>query len=137
VEQLPRLLAGGSGGPTRPGLVAGLVSQGRSALAAFGWPALVLAVVGRPRPGGDGLDRTLAAVWAAGAVLAAVASASPFEVRYLYALSAPLAVAAGVGFVASARGFGWRALAATALAGAQAAVGLGNLAEALLRRYRG
>ena len=55
--------------------------------------------MGAPRAGraAAGLDRDLTAWWIGAALLALPAVVSPLEVRYLYALTAPVAAAAGLG----------------------------------------
>jgi hypothetical protein len=135
-QQLPRLLeGGGQGRGASQGTLAALRLQLLAPLTQWGLPALVLAWFGRPRRD-DPLGRYLVAYWAAGALLAVLAVVSPLEVRYLYALSVPLAVAAGAGAVALwARGAGGR-VAAALLVLAQAALAAANALDALLRRYR-
>lgn len=140
VTQLPRL--GEGGGISGLGVGHALRRQVMMALLGFGVPAVILAVIGRPRPRAQGdaivraLDRDLAAFWAACGLLAVPAILSPLEVRYLYALSLPLAAAAGRGAATlHARGgprryFGWT------LVGAQALIGATNLWEAVFSRYR-
>jgi hypothetical protein len=132
MAQLARLGEGGGGGGD--GFGAALLRQLLTALAQWGAPAIVLALFGRLDPDEPGRD--LVAVWCAGAVLFAVALCSPLDVRYLYALTFAVAVAAAAG---AARLFrsrgGWRLLA-VAGALAVAAVGASNVAEALFLRYR-
>jgi len=81
--QLPRLMEGGRAGAVgaSPGLVGAVRLQALSVLGQFGVPAILLAIVGRPRPGREALDRDLVAYWAAGAVLAVFAIVSPLSVR--------------------------------------------------------
>jgi hypothetical protein len=73
----------------------------------------------------------------AGAALALAAVVSPLEVRYLHALAVPLAAAAAAGFhgLLSAPGRA-RTLLAWLLLGLQGALGVANVAEALVSRYR-
>jgi hypothetical protein len=135
-SQVPRLLEGGGQGrgPSR-GAASALYLQVLAPLTAIGLPALVLAWLGRPRRD-DPLRHDLAAYWLAGAVLAVAAVASPLEVRYLYALTIPIAAAAGAGLIALwQRGAAARALA-TVLMLAQVALAAANALDALLRRYR-
>jgi len=137
LDQLPRLLEGGGQGrgasrgawdSVRP-QVAGIVQQ-------WGLPALVLAVIGRPRPRRSLLDGDLAAYWIASAALALPAVLTPLDVRYLYALTLPVAVAAAWGLAAlSARGTAGRVVGAL-LFGLQCALAGRGILEAVLHRYR-
>jgi hypothetical protein len=130
--QLARLAEGGGAGGE--GIGAAVVRQVLSALAQWGVPAILLGAFGPP--GREGVDRDLRAVWCAGAALAVVALLSPLDVRYVYALTFAVAVAAATGGLALWRRGGVpRALAA--LAGA-ALLGLGALgvAQAVWQRYR-
>jgi hypothetical protein len=81
-------------------------------------------------------DRPVRAFLAAGAVLAVLALVSPLEVRYLYALTLPLAILAGEGvaraFEGPARG---RALVLL-LCALQAGIAYREIAFDLLTRYR-
>jgi hypothetical protein len=135
-QQLPRLLeGGGQGRGASRGTLAALRLQVLAPLTQWGIPALALAWFGRPRRD-QPLGGALTAYWLAGAVLAVLAVLSPLEVRYVYALSVPLAAAAGAG-AATLWGRGLRArAAATLLLLAQAAFGAANVLDALLRRYR-
>jgi hypothetical protein len=139
-EQAPRLLeGGGQGRGASRGTLDALRLQVLGPLTQWGLPALLLAWVGRPRWGAqetEPLGRDLGAFWLAGAVLAALAVLSPLEVRYLYALSVPLAVAAGAGAFTLWARRGASRLAGVALALAQAALAFANALDALLRRYR-
>src|SRR4029078_13392415 len=98
-EQAPRLLEGGGqgrGASRSAWDAAGL--QVLTAVGQWGLPAIVLAWLGRPRPSpGDRYSRDLAAYWLAGLVLAVPAIVSPLEVRYLYGLTAAVALSAGAG----------------------------------------
>jgi len=137
LSQLPRLAeGGGQGRGASRGPVDALKLLVLGVLGRWGAPALVLAALGRPRPGRSALDRDLAAYWAAGAVLAVPAIFSPLDVRFLYALTVPLAAAGGAGLVLL-RGRGRAgALAAWLLLALQAALGLRSLVEAVAVRYR-
>jgi hypothetical protein len=136
-DQLPRLIGAGTGsaGPDHVGWSRAL-QQLRGAFEQWGAPALVLAVIGRPRPRATSLERDLTAFWWAGAALALVAVFSPLEVRYLYALTVPLAVAAASGAdrLVSRGRFG--AGLAAALVGAQVWLAVAGLHDALVHRYR-
>jgi hypothetical protein len=133
VEQLSRLGEGESA--SRP-VWAALVRQARLAIDAWGWPAIALALLGAPRPGGSRLDANLFAFWIAGGGLAMLAVLSPLEVRYLHALTLPLAVAIAVGADRLLeRGAAGRFLAWALLAG-QGAVAVSGIAEGILYRYR-
>jgi hypothetical protein len=137
LSQLPRVREGaGSGAQAGLGLLAALAEQGLWAVARWGWPALLLVLLGRPRPAAEPLARDLLAFWGAGLVLLVVASATPLEVRYLYALTLPLAVAMADGVLLLARRGVAGLLAALALAGWQAWIAWLGLSEAVLRRYR-
>lgn len=133
VSQLGRL---GEGGGQRPGLLAALGAQVALLVHDLGLPALVLAAFARLRPRESRLDHATASFLAAGAVLLLAAVVSPLEVRYRYALTIPLTVlvAAGAGQV-WARGRAGQGLV-LCLLGLQAVLGLANLVEALLVRYR-
>jgi hypothetical protein len=137
LEQLPRLREGaGSGGHAGTGLWAALREQALWALARWGWPALALALIGRARRTEGALERDLTAYWASGLVLLLLAVATPLEVRYLYALTLPLAVAVADGLL-RLLGLGRAGLlAALGLAAAQLWLMGGTLLEAVLERYR-
>lgn len=133
-DQLPRLLESGGHGPSRGALAAW--QQVLGAVGQWGLPAIALGLLGLPRLARGGLDRDLAGFWLAGLALAAAAVVSPLEVRYIYALGAPLAVAAAAGFEAlSARGAAGCA-AAWGLLAVQAWRAAGGIVEAILYRYR-
>ncbi len=135
LEQLPRLLEGAGPGASAD-FMAGLVMQGRWALARLGWPALALGLFGLRAAGPERIARGLRAFWLTGGVLFMLALVSPLEVRYLYALTLPLAVAAADGARRwAARGSAARAVVALLLA-AQAGLALRDLLEAVLLRYR-
>jgi hypothetical protein len=137
VEQLPRLLeGGGQGRGASRGTLDVLRLQLLGILGQWGLPAIILAVVGRPRWRASPLDRDLVAYWAAGAVLALPAMFTPVDVRYLYALTVPLAAAGGAALGKLREGGRGGALAAALLLGAQAAWGLRGLVEAVAQRYR-
>ena len=137
-EQAPRLLEGGGQGrgASRSAWDAARL-QVLTAVGQWGLPAIVLAWLGRPRPStGDRYARDLAAYWLAGLVLAVPAIVSPLEVRYLYGLTAAVALSAGAGAArAHAQGGRWR-LAGWALVLAQIVLGARGIAEAVVVRYR-
>jgi hypothetical protein len=137
VDQLPRLLeGGGQGRGASRGAWDAVRLQVLGAVQQWGVPAAILAAVGRPRPGRGLLDRDLAAYWATGAALALPAVLTPLDVRYLYALTVPLAVAGAWGLAALAgRKTAGRLLAAL-LFGAQCALAARGMLEAVLHRYR-
>ncbi|MET0555165.1 MAG: hypothetical protein ABW221_19135 [Vicinamibacteria bacterium] len=130
--QLGRLGEGGGG--AGEGAAAALLRPLLAVLAQWGVPAIALAAFGWPPP--DAAGRDLRALWGAGAVLCLVALLSPLDVRYLYALTCAVAVAAAAGCLRLWRSGGaQRALAV--LAGlALAAQGLLGVAQALWQRYR-
>ena len=137
-EQAPRLLEGGGQGrgASRSAWDAARL-QVLTAVGQWGLPAIVLAWLGRPRPlPGDRYARDLAAYWLAGLVLAVPAIVSPLEVRYLYGLTAAVALSAGAGAArVHAQGGRWR-LAGWALVLAQIVLGARGIAEAVVVRYR-
>jgi hypothetical protein len=137
VDQAPRLLeGGGQGRGASRGMGDALRLQLLGAVEQWGLPAMVLAVLGRPRPARSLLDRDLAAYWIAGAALVLPAVLTPLDVRYLYALTVPLAVAAARGLGAlSTRGTAGR-IAGALLFGLQAALAVRGILEGVLQRYR-
>ena len=137
--QVPRMLeGGGQGRGASRGALDALRLQVAAVAGQWGLPVLVLAAIGRPRPRESRitLDRDLAAYWVAGAVLAVPAILTPLDVRYLYALTVPLAAAAGAGLVRLRERGHAGALTAWLLLAAQAAWGLRGLVEAIALRYR-
>ena len=137
LDQLPRLLeGGGQGRGASQGMLGALRLQVLGALEQWGLPALVLAALGRPRPSRGQLDRALAAYWIAGALLVLPAVMTPLDVRYLYALTLPLAVAAASGLVQLARQGKAGRLAGALLFAVQAALAARGTFEAVLYRYR-
>lgn len=137
-EQIPRLLEGGGQGrgASRSAWDAARL-QVLGALGQWGLPAIVLAWLGRPHPRAGGrYERSLAAYWAAGLALALPAIVSPLEVRYLYGLTAAVALSAGAGAARLEAGGGPRRVAARVLCIAQAALGARALVEAIVIRYR-
>ncbi len=136
-DQLPRLLeGGGQGRGPSPGVLSALRVQGLGALAQWGLPALLLAVASLLRAERDALERDLRAYWAAGALLLLPALLSPLEVRYLYGLALPVAVAAVEGAaVLAARGLLGR-LATAGLGLWQLWIAASGILEAVLHRYR-
>jgi hypothetical protein len=105
-------------------------------LAQWGPPALVLAWLGRPRRPAVGLDRDLTAFWAAGVALLVPAVLSPLDVRYLYALTCPVAVAAGAGLFGLIQAGGASRWAGLGLLAAQVVLAAQGILEAVLHRYR-
>ncbi len=136
-EQLPRLLEGaGQGRGASVGVTGALRLQLLGPIEQWGVPVLLLAWWGRPRRPLDHLDRQLAAFWLAGAALFLLALVSPLEVRYLYALTLPVAVAAAKGFfILQGRTLPWR-VGAWLLVAVQVAFAADRLIEAVLHRYR-
>lgn len=139
-SQLPRLLEGGGQGrgASRSAWDAARF-QIVGTLGQWGAPAMVLALLGWPR-GREGtaaaLDRDLKAFWWTGALLAVPAVLSPLEVRYLYALTVPLAVAAAAGLWRWHDAGGGRRVLGWALATAQAALAVKGIVEAVVSRSR-
>ena len=136
-EQLPRLLeGGGQGRGASRGAWDAFLAQLRNAGAQWGIPAILLAAIGRPQPKGGPLYRDLTAYMIGVGLLALPAIASPLEVRYLYALGVPIAIAAADGFRAlRERGRIFAALAWTLLL-LQGALAAHDIVDALLYRYR-
>jgi hypothetical protein len=137
IDQLPRLLeGGGQGRGASRGAWGALGLQLTGAVEQWGLPAMIVAALGRPRPSRGLLDRDLAAYWIAGAALILPAVLTPLDVRYVYALTLPVAVAGAFGLAALAgRGSAGRLLGA-ALFGAQCALAAAGIVEAVLHRYR-
>ena len=137
VEQIPRLFEGGGqgrGASRSAGDAARM--QLLAVVGQWGLPALVLAWFGRPRTAAGPTDRALAAWWTGAGLLAIPAIVSPVEVRYVYALSAPLAAAAGAGLAHLHAAGGGRRVLGWLLAAAQGVLGVAALVHALLLRYR-
>jgi hypothetical protein len=137
-QQAPRLLEGGGQGRgvSRSAWDAARL-QVVTALGQWGLPAMVLAWFGRPRPAPDNrYERDLAAYWLAGLALVVPAIVSPLEVRYVYALTAAVALSAGAGAARLEAAGGARCVAARVLVLAQIALGARAIAEALVVRYR-
>jgi hypothetical protein len=133
IEQLPRFAERGGAGAS---WLAAAFRQGRAALDQWGLPAVILGALGLGRGRFGDWGPGLAAWGVAGVVLALAALVSPLEVRYLYALTLPLAVVAAEGAeVLLTRGAGGAALAVLLLAW-QAWVAIQGVVEAVLRRYR-
>jgi hypothetical protein len=131
LEQLARLGqgAGGRGTATPTGA---LLRQLQTLVAGWGLPAMALAVLGRPGPE----ERDWRAFWLAGAGLALLATFSPLEVRYVYALSPALAAAMAAGFLGLWRRGGAARALGLLLACAQAVLAVRRIAEALLTDWR-
>ncbi|HEU0107470.1 MAG TPA: hypothetical protein VFT38_14925, partial [Vicinamibacteria bacterium] len=147
-EQVPRLLEGGGQGrgASRSAWdalrlqVVGAIGTPWHPLrdpGSWGLPAVVLAWLGRPRPTpASRYERDLAAYWLAGLALALPAILSPLEVRYLYGLTAAVALCAGGGAARLEAAGGARRLAGRGLVVAQIVLGARAIAEAVVVRYR-
>jgi hypothetical protein len=110
--------------------------QGHTALDQWGLPAVLLAALGAFGKGVPELRRGLVAWGCAGVLLALTAVFSPLEVRYLYALTLPLAIVGAEGLEALLdRGTGGVAVAALLLLW-QTALAAQGIVEGVLRRYR-
>jgi hypothetical protein len=137
VNQVPRLLQGAGKSGAGQAVPTALALQLHGA--AWEWlgiPVLLLAVIGWCSLSDDRLARTVKAFLWAGAALMLVALVSPLDVRYLYALTTPIAVLAAAGFGRLwSRGLTTRALA-VALAGLQLALAVSSLIDRLLFHYR-
>jgi len=137
-QQAPRLLEGGGQGrgASRSAWDA-LRLQGLTAVEQWGLPAIVLAWLGRPRPAWDQrYRRDLAAYWLAGLALALPAIVSPLEVRYVYGLTAAVALSAGAGAARLEAAGPAPRVAGRLLVLAQIVLGARAIAEALVVRYR-
>jgi hypothetical protein len=135
VRQIPRMLEGGGQGGGA-GLIETLQRQGAGVLEWWGWPAVLLGLMGLPRLRAGRLDRSLVAFWAAGALLLVAAAATPVEVRYLHALTLPVAIAVGAGCADLARRGRRVAAFCVALLVAQAILVVKIIVERLLAHYR-
>lgn len=131
LEQLPRL-GQGAGGQGTANPVAALLRQAGAMLTGWGWPAMLLAVLGRP----SAEEREWRAVWLAGAGLALLATLSPIEVRYVYALAPAVAVAMAAGFRRLWQAGDISRALALGLVLAQAGLALQRVAQALLSDWR-
>ena len=97
----------------------------------------MLAWLGRPRPRAERpVERDLAPTGSPGSLLAVPAILSPLEVRYLYGLTAAVALSAGAGAARLEAAGGARRVAARLLCLAQAVLGAQAIAEAIFTRYR-
>jgi hypothetical protein len=136
-EQLPRLAEGsGQGRGPSSSVWAAAARQGRGAVGEWGVPAIALAVVGWPRSAWGRYERCLAASGLAGLALALPAIVSPLEVRYVYGLTAVIALCAAAGFARlEAKGGAARVLGRV-LCAAQMALGARAIAEDVVSRYR-
>ncbi|HEY6547341.1 MAG TPA: hypothetical protein VI589_05525, partial [Vicinamibacteria bacterium] len=143
VSQAGRLLAGGSGGGS--GLTLGWPAQLGAAVREWGWPVLILAVLGfLTRNRGWWRERKeTAALGLAGLPFLLAAVVSPLEVRYLYAVGPAVAVLAaeGLGVLGGVPPSGALGLAGRLGAGLLVLAQAGLLGQgiwgALFERYRG
>ncbi len=94
---------GGQGRGASLGATGALLFQLVGARQIWGLPALALAALGWPALRHETLGRDVTALWLGGLALAVPAVLSPLDVRYIYALTLPLAVCAGAGLEALAR----------------------------------
>jgi hypothetical protein len=135
-SQLGRLGEGGRRAGGEGGLLAAVSAQPFAAWREWGGPAIVAVVLGGLGAGRPEWRRGLRALWMAGGGLLLLAVLSPLEVRYLYALTPAVALAAAEGQARLHRRGGAAALAALLVLLAQAAVAVPNLADAIVLRYR-
>ena len=139
-SQVPRLIEGAGQGGGQP-LTTVLVQQLKGVGNGVGWewlgaPVLLLAVIGWWWLENDRLARAVKAFVLAGAALMLVALVSPVEVRYLYALTTPIAILAAVGAERLwSLGLAAR-LSLIILAGLQAVLAVTSLIDRLLFHYR-
>jgi hypothetical protein len=137
LEQLPRLKEGGGSGKVQRGVMGEAWDELLWLRLRWGLPAIALLALGRPRPSRGSLDRDTVAFWISGALLAALALFTPVEVRYVYALTLPLAIAMADALVDGASdGPSAKRALVVALGVAQAAVAVSAMAEAITERYR-
>ncbi len=135
-RQVARLAEGAGGGHARPW--PGIATQAADVLVWWGVPATTLALLAVlvpfdvPRL----LARSLAAFWSTGALLFVAAVVSPLEVRYLYALTAPLAVTAALGLSGMCRRGPWGRILGASLGTALACLGAANILTRVLHGYR-
>jgi hypothetical protein len=136
-EQVPRLVEGSQGRGASRSIGEGAWMQVLGAVGQWGLPAIALAMVGRPRLAEGGrYARSLAAWWVAGLALAIPAIVSPLEVRYLYGLTAAVALAAADGVRRLEIRGGPSRLVGRVLCAAQLALGARAIAADVLSRYR-
>jgi hypothetical protein len=136
-DQLPRLLeGGGQGRGPWVGAWGALRTQLVGALAQWGWPTLLLAPFGLPRPSRSRWEGDLAGYGAGCLALSLAAVFSPVDVRYLYALAPVLAIAAAETATRSLGSGAWRRLAVFCVGLWAAVAAAGWLSEALTHRYR-
>ena len=125
-SQLPRLVQGSGAGGLSPSFLDRLSVQLVEARTEWGWPAMLLALASLGS--GAGGVRSFRALWLAGLGAFALALVSPLEVRYLYALTPALAMAAADGVLRLARARG-AAVVAVVLLAAQCAAALPGLVK--------
>jgi hypothetical protein len=136
MEQLPRLREGGGPGDERLSALVVLALQGEAIVRQWGFPAIALAAAGLVASLRGDLGRVLAALWGAGGALAALALVSPLEVRFVYALAPAIAVACARGAERLLSGGLAGRLGAVVALAALLALGVSNIAEAIVHRYR-
>lgn len=133
IEQWPRLAERGVTGLS---WISAVGRQWQAALDQWGLPAALLGGLGLLGGSFGGWRRGLAAWGVTGLALALAALFSPLEVRYLYALTLPLAIVAAEGVeVLLTRGPAGVALAVVLLCW-QAFLAIGGIVEGVLHRYR-
>jgi hypothetical protein len=136
-DQLPRLLEGGGQGRGASVAVWGaLRTQLVAAVSQWGWPAILLGLAGLPRPSRSPWDRDSASYGIACLALFVPAIVSPLDVRYIYALSPIVSIAASETIVRGAASGGLAGLAVSGLSLWALLAAARSLCEALLARYR-
>jgi hypothetical protein len=127
LDQLPRLYEGGHGRTSTGSVFQALTIQASDAFWQWGLPVLLLAFSWliptfsrKLDEGGDPLRSRIHAQLFAGLILAALAVFSPLEVRYIYALTIPLALMAGARVDTLLDRGRWAVILAGALIAAQA-----------------
>jgi len=134
-SQLPRVLEGGKDGG--PGIVPAAGVQILRLFHEWGWPVVIAAILGAAttRLRAISLPRAFLALWASGGLLALIATLSPLEVRYLYALGPAVALLAADG-LSWLRGQRGGLLFASVLFMSQVGLAARGLVQAVVFAYR-
>jgi hypothetical protein len=135
-RQVVRLVEGAGGGHPRVGLA--IAAQAADALVWWGAPATALALLAVlvPLDVPRLLARSLAAFWGTGGLLFVAAVVSPLEVRYLYALTAPVAITAALILSGLWRRGPWGRILGASLGAAVTCLGVAHILTRVLHGYR-